>query len=186
MATEVIYQSKWALDYLSPFLKADGRVIYNGVDREIFKPDGLQYDFEGKPTYLYSRFGRSEGKGWENAWYRYQRIQREEPKAGLVIVGKFSDQLREYNFDFFQGERFEYQGVVEDPFEMAKIYRGCDYLMAVYENDCYSNTYLEALACGCKLVDPRMSGGTPELIENRKDGVKDCSEMVREYLEVLK
>lgn len=183
MATAVIYQSKWALDYLTPFLGVGGRVIYNGVDREVFKPDGIEFEFKGKPTYLYSRFGRSEGKGWENAWYRYQQIQRENKDAQLVIVGKFSDELREYNFDFFQGENYQYMGIIADPHEMAKIYRGCDYLMATYENDCYSNTYLEALACGCKLFEPRMSGGTPELVEN---GVRSCEDMVKDYLEVMK
>jgi glycosyltransferase involved in cell wall biosynthesis len=51
---------------------------------------------------------------------------------------------------------------------MADIYRASDYMFAVYENDCYSNTYLEALACGVELIEVNMTGGTPELLENWK------------------
>lgn len=182
-ASKIVYQSQWSKDYLMPFIKREGVVIHNGVDMEIFNPRGEKYDFHGEPTYLYSRFNRDETKRWEEAWYKFQMIFRKNPKAKLVIVGNFSDEQKEYNFDFFQGEQFDYLGIQDNPEEMAKIYRGCEFFLATYYNDCYSNTYQEALACGVKLFEPDMSGGTPELIEEGPIGIE---QMVDKYLEVFK
>lgn len=179
----VIFQSQWAKDYISPFLGKGGQVIYNGIDTSVFTNKGAFVDFKGHPTYLYSRFNRDETKRWEWAWYRYQQIQRQEPNALLVLVGQFSDEQRQYNFDFYNNEKVKYMGVIDDPKMMANIYRGCNYLIACYSNDCYSNTYQEGLACGIKLFEPDMTGGTPELIKN---GVIDCRDMVGNYLKVFK
>lgn len=183
MADKVIYQSKWARDYLMPFLEKYGMVIYNGVDTEIFNKDGAWIDFQNNDgkIYLYSRYNRDETKGWERAWYQYQMIHRADPKSKLIIVGQFSDEIRAYNFDFYNGENFEYRGVIDDPMEMANIIRGCDVLLAPYYNDAYSNTIQEALACGLE-VQVDMSGGTPELLEN---GVITLEEMVENYREAL-
>lgn len=190
VADLVIYQSNWSLAYLHSFLKNEKcKVIPNGVDTAVFKPDGLRYDFPGKPTYLYSRFSRDETKRWEWAWYRYQLLQRENPEAFLAIVGNFSQELIDYNFDFFRGENYRYMGVVPNPDEMAKIYRSCDFLLATYDNDCYSNTYVEALCCGAKLFEPVLNGGTPEIIRKfDEEGLAGFSaeKMVENYLEVMK
>lgn len=185
MADVVIYQSIWAKNYLEPFIKKTGPVIYNGLDTGIFNPTGAAKDFKhgdaDKRVYLYSRFNRDETKGWERVWYNFQMITRENPNSKLVIVGQFSDDLRQYNFDFFMGEDVEYLGVVNDPNEMAIIYRGCDTLLAPYFNDCYSNTIQEAMACGLELKVDR-SGGTQELLVN---GVITNGYMAEKYLEVF-
>ena len=84
MADLIIYQSLWAKNYLSPFIKKDGKVIYNGVDMELFNPEGPYKDF-GKPDkkiYLYSRYNRDETKGWERAWFQFQMIHRKAVEAG--------------------------------------------------------------------------------------------------------
>ena len=182
VADLVIYQSQWAKDYLYSYLKKDGPVIYNGIDLDIFKIKGSYKDFKGEPTYLYSRYSRDESKEWIRAWYQYQEIQKVNPKAKLIICGRFSDDLRSSNFDFFNGEKYEYIGIIEDKREMAQVYRGCQFLLAPYYCDCYSNTYQEAMACGVHLYDPDMSGGTPELIKN---GPIDCKDMAKKYLEVF-
>lgn len=183
MADALVYQCQWAKSYLMPFLKKNGVIIYNGVDKSIFKKDGPYYDFAGEPVYIYSRFNRDENKRWEQAWYKYQLIQDKNPDAKLIIVGKFSPNQVQYNFDFYRGERFEYRGIIESKKEMAKILRGCDYFLATYYNDAYSNTYLEAMACGVELFEPSMTGGTPELL---KVGPRGALEMAREYVEVVK
>lgn len=182
LADKVVYQSEWAKEYIMPFINREGPVVYNGVDIDIFKKAGLRMGFRGSPTYLYSRFNRDETKRWEEAWYEYQMIQRRNPKAKLVIVGNFSPEQVEYNFDFFMGENYEYLGVIESPEEMARIYRSCDYFLATYYNDCYSNTYCEAIACGCQLYRPNLSGGTAEVIEQ---GVIKLEDMTKEYVEIF-
>lgn len=180
MATVVVYQSEWSKNYLAGFLgNPRHAVIYNGINTEIFNKNGSRGSFGAyKPVYLYSRYNRDEIKNWEVAWYKFQDIHKQNNNAKLVLVGRFSDEVIQYNFDFFNGEHFEYLGVIEDPYRMAEIYRGCDYFLATYFNDCYSNTYQEAMACGCQLFEPNMSGGTPELIEN---GVIDLNGMIEKY-----
>ncbi len=189
-ADEVVYQCRWAQDYLSDFLERKGVIVYNSVDEEIFKPEGpsLSYGADGSsPIYLYSRFSRDETKRYEEAWYEYQLIHKKNPNAKLVLIGQFSPEHQQYNFDFFRGEKYQEPKVIDTPEEMARVYRGCDYLMAVYFCDCYSNTYLEALMSGVKLSNTNMSGGTPELIENFKKGreFNSLKRMAEDYVEVF-
>src|SRR5688572_26385879 len=94
----VVYQSEWARDYLKPFLKKDGAVIINGVDTDLFHGED-HYD-KGN-IYLYSRFNRDETKNWEVARYWYSQRQIDFPDAELWIVGQFSPELVEGNFDFY-------------------------------------------------------------------------------------
>jgi glycosyltransferase involved in cell wall biosynthesis len=183
MADVVVYQSKWAKEYLHDFLgKPRFAIIYNGVDTSIFNPDGDKMYFgDYSKIYLYSRYNRDETKSWEVAWYDYQMIQRADERAKLVIVGKFSDEQVMYNFDFFNGETIEYLGVIDDPYKMAQVYRGCDVLLAPYFNDCYSNTMVEALACGLEL-QVNDTGGNKELLEN---GVITLYDMFSKYFELF-
>ena len=183
MADEVIWQCNWARYYLRDFIGREGVICHNGVDTEVFNSNGPKIDFGNRDNvYLYSRFNRDETKQWELAWYKFQLIYRDNHDAKLILVGNFSPETVEYNFDFFRGEKVEYRGVIETPEEMARVMRGCKYLMATYFNDCYSNTYQEALACGMELHEPSMSGGTPELIAN---GIITLEQSAREYEKVF-
>ena len=164
-ADQVVWQCVWAQDYLEDFVQSRGVIIRNGVDMEIFNKTGKKIDFGTKENvFLYSRFNRDETKNWEVAWYKFQMLYRENRERKLILVGQFSPEQVEYNFDFFRGEDVTYFGVVDDPNRMAEIMRGCGHFLATYYNDCYSNTYQEAIACGCELFEPDMSGGTPEMV----------------------
>lgn len=190
-ADGVVWQCFWAKEYLGDFIHAKKEnIIYNGVDTDIFKPKGKLAQLnklEGcKKIYLYSRFNRDETKRWEEAWYKFQMIHRDQEGAGLLIVGNFSPEQIDYNFDFFRGERVHFIPTVHDPEIMASIYRACDYFLATYYNDCFSNTYLEALACGVELFQPNMSGGTPELIDHYKNGKYSLEHMIKEYVDFFK
>ena len=183
MADEIVYQCEWSQKYLSPFLDRHGHIIYNGVDTTIFNANGpWMNDLSTYDVYLYSRYNRDETKNWEVAWYKYQLIHRENKNAALLLTGQFSPEQIEYNFDFYNGERVIYLGVINTPQEMARVYRSSDYLMATYYNDCYSNTYQEAMACGVKLFEPDMSGGTPELIKN---GPRSLKQMTDDYISLF-
>lgn len=193
-ADEVVYQCEWARYYLLDFLERKGIVIYNSVDEDIFKPEGasLSYDADGSsPIYLYSRFNRDETKNWEVAWYEYQLIHRDNPDAKLVLIGKFSPEHRQYNFDFYRGEKYELPRVVTSPEEMARVYRGCDYMLAPYYNDAFSNTYLEFLMTKNenRLFNPDLSGGTAEMLDLWKKKGQEyfiLERMAKEYLAVFR
>lgn len=162
----VIFQSLWAKRYLSPFLAKSeqnvNKIILNGVDLEKYSnnhevvPKGI----------LYSRFNRDETKNWEVARYWFSRHQLVHPDAVLHIVGQFSPELVNGNFDFYDGENFEYHGVVDDTL-LAKYYSECS-LLYTYYNDACSNTLIEALASRAPIVGDayyKRTGGAPEIID---------------------
>ncbi len=187
-ADGVIWQCYWARNYYGELItNKKQEVLYNSVDEEIFNEVGAKLE-RGEPglNYLYSRFNRDETKNWEVAWYDFQKIYKENKDAKLYLVGQFSPEQVQYNFDFFRGEKFEYLGVIDNPNEMARVMRGCDYLFASYYNDCFSNTYLEALMCGVDLTNINMSGGTPEMLAAWEDFGRDyfkLERMAKEYSE---
>lgn len=184
-ADGVIWQCEWAKWYLGSFIqnKKLETIIYNGIDQDIFNTDGRVT--HNTPTYIYSRFNRDENKRWEEAWYRYQIIQRNVPNAQLYIVGNFSNEQIEYNFDFFRSERIKYFGIVSSKQEMANILKQADYYLATYSLECFPNTYLEAISCGIELLNPDRSGGVRELVELFKDkgvGYFNLHRMTEEYV----
>ena len=170
----VIYQSEWARQFLYPFTKKEGAVILNGVDTEYFNPRN-RMDQDG--TYLYSRSSRDEGKGWIMAWYWFVNNP-----GKLEIVGKFSSENLEYNFDFFNGERIQYTGFHKD---MRDAFARNRHFLYTYLNDACSNTLLEARASGCEIVDVYgmlQTGGAPEIMECQDISVE---RMIEEYKQCL-
>jgi glycosyltransferase involved in cell wall biosynthesis len=158
----IIYQSNWAKDYLTPFLKKDGIVILNGTDTDTFKP-GTHAD---ENTVLYSRFNRDETKNYEVARYWFSRYSEKHPDARLFIVGQFSDDLRAGNFDFYNDEQHHYLGIAGKE-QMADVYRMCSKFLYTYYNDACSNTLIEALCSGCEVVGDkyyRKTGGAAEIM----------------------
>lgn len=171
MADLVIYQSEWARKFLMPFTKTDGVVILNGVDTKRFTKGNA------KDGYLYVRSSRDEGKQWIMAWYWFVNNP-----SFLEIVGKFSRENLEYNFDFYNDERYRFMG---EQTNMPEVYRRNKYFLYTYLNDACSNTLLEARASGCEIVDVYgmlKTGGAPEIM-----ACEDISleRMIREYKQAL-
>lgn len=185
MADLVIFQSNWAREYLSPFIKKDGVVIINGADENIFKPEGEKIEKDGNPVYLYVRYNLDETKHWHQVWYEYQMVYRQNNEAMLWLVGRWPGEVIQYNFDFFMGERYRYFGVIEDPREMAKIYRSADVLIAPYYYDACSNVIIEAKLCGCKLM-VNNTGGNPDILKAKKEELTATHMAYRYYEEIKK
>lgn len=179
LADLVIYQSEWAKNYIKPFIKKDGPVILNGADEEYFNIEGLRQPHEGSPQYLYMQYNRDETKRWHEAWYEYQMRQRQFPDAHLWIIGNFSEENLQYNFDFYMGEKFKYIGVLDNPADLAEYYRGTDTLLLPYYNDACSNTLIEARLCGVKNIVCNETGGNKEILE------ADVSKLTATYMTYL-
>lgn len=176
----VIYQSKWAKGYLQPFLQRDGAVVLNGIDTSVFNPYGRARNRQ----YVYIRSSRDETKNWEMARYWFSRKWQTDQEIQLNIVGKFSSENLEYNFDFYQGEKFRFLGE-QPPTTIADILRSSTTFLYSYYNDACSNTLIEAIACGCRIIDVEgmlLTGGAPEIMD-----LQDLSleRMTKQYLEVL-
>ena len=166
MADIIVFQSKWARDYIAPFFgKKKSVVILNGCNQDIFNPHANQVQRNHqKKIYLYSRHNRDETKRWEETWYDYQLIHRKaKEKPVLWICGKFSQEQIDYNFDFFNDEITFYWGDVADRILMAGIYASADKLLMPYYNDGCSNTLIEAISSGLK-VECNTTGGNKEIL----------------------
>lgn len=174
IADLVVYQSEWSRKLLMPYLKKDGVVILNGVDTERFNSYNRQANDN---SYLYVRSSRDDGKQWIMAWYWYVN------KPGMLeIVGKFSRENMEYNFDFYNNEHYLFTGEHRD---MVDVFKRNKYFLYTYLNDACSNTLLEAIASGCEIVDVygmAKTGGAPEIL-----ACKDLSleRMINEYRQAL-
>ena len=162
----VVYQSDYFKQVLMPFTEKDGVTILNSCDTSIFNAKGRVEDTKAK--FIYSRVNRDETKNWEMARFIFQEEYRmREGNAHLDLVGQFSPELAEYNFDFYMNEDYKYWGVVTSPELMATLYRNADYLIYTFWNDACSNTLIEALCCGCVPLDPYgmlETGGASEIM----------------------
>lgn len=191
LADLIIFQSNFAKDLLMPFIKTEGIVILNGIDTQIFHPNGRTEQTTAR--FIYSRVNRDETKNWEMARLLFQQeSQKRDGDAILNIVGQFSSELIEYNFDFYMGEKYQYWGVMNDAESIANIYRNSDYLIYSFWNDACSNTLIEALCCGCIIADPYnmcQTGGAPEILNRfySKNGEEFFSldRMGNQYLEAI-
>lgn len=195
IADFIIFQSKWAKDYVGYWLKKNNtpamlseslvnKVIYNGVDTDIFNHSDNTREREN--VYLFSQYNRDENKRFPEAAYVFHRIHRLNPRARLMLIGQFSPELVENNFDFFDGEKVSYQGVITDRNELADLYRKCKYLLCPYYLDASPNTIAEAMACGVKVKLACKYGGSVEVIENNRNKIYSLNEMTNEYYEVFK
>lgn len=180
LADVIIYQSHWAKSFLHPFLKKDGPVILNACDLDKYRDDNRNAPDD---SYLYVRSSRDEGKQWIMAWYWFVNNP-----GKLEIVGKFSPENLQYNFDFYNNERFTFMGEQAD---MADVYRRNKYFLYTYLNDACSNTAIEALCSGCQIKDVYgmcKTGGMPEILNYFKGYGRwyfGLDRMMQEYGEVL-
>lgn len=165
----LIYQSSWAYDYVSYFVCRQGEsilhipseIINNGVDKSIFNIKGNKRG--GTQKLLHAQFNTDETKQPHKSFYYFHEFYRADHEAELHLVGQYPSEQIQHNFDFFCNETVKYHGVINTPEEMANIYKQCDYFLYPYFNDACSNTLLEAMACGCKIVWLEKSGCAKEL-----------------------
>lgn len=166
----IIWQSSWAKEYISPFIgktKAIEKVIMNGVNEDIFNPDGPKLPrFSFNPIYLYVRSSNHDNKQWHQSFYEYSLVHQKNPNAQLWIAGRFSPENSEHNFDFFQGENYKYWGMVGDQEMMVMLYRSADYLLYSFYNDACSQTLVEGISCGIKPIYLSLTGGAIDIKNN--------------------
>lgn len=180
----IIYQSQWAKNYCK-ILCGDGTVIYNGVDKDIFYP---AKEPEITNRYLFAYHGKSELKGFWTAHYLYQMLHRKHKSSDFWFIydfGRELEELKNSNFDFFNGERYSHLPKIDDPKDMADIMRQCTHLIFPSIADASPNTVLEAMACGLKVIGypSEELSGTKELLDPNLD--ISLERMGEEYWGVL-
>jgi len=180
MSDHIIFQSEWAKDYAGWWFVENGidiniksNIIYNGVDTEYFYPKEAE---QVKGRYLYVQFNRDENKRPTEAFYLFHQEYRKNKGVELWLVGQYSPELIENDFDFFAGEKVSYLGIVDDRKQLGDIYRSCEYLLFPAFADASPNTVMEAVACGCTIVGTNPVGGTRELINLRGRTIQDMAQ----------
>jgi glycosyltransferase involved in cell wall biosynthesis len=187
LADLVVYQSEWAKKYIGGIIGKDGVVILNAVDLDVFKPEPSMRNDDGV---LYARSSRINEKGWDMVRYWFTRAYMENPKLFLTIIGKFSGENMEHNFDFFNGENFRFYGQIRHN-DFAVMLRQNKYFLYSYFMDACSNTLIEALCSGCEVIDiygMLRTGGAPEIMLAWADKGRDYfgyDRMINEYRKVM-
>lgn len=156
MSDVLVFQSEWSKGKYWEFMEANnlmrpGRallmVIHNGVDTEMYTPSGENISDPSYPKILYVKSSRNENKRYPEAMEIFRRYWYQNQKSKLYLVGQFADDIRQYNFGFYNGENYQYLGMQANEM-MPTIYRSADVLLFPAYADCAPNTVLEAMACG--------------------------------------
>ena len=167
-ADVIVYQSQWSNEYSGYYLgeNNDGMVIYNGVDTDLFNPNGDKIAKDrSKTIYLCVQHSSNSCKRFEEVKHIFSRLWQDNKNIELWLVGRFNGQ--EYNYNFIDGEKVREFGIVNKS-EIAKIMRTADVLIYPSYADSCPNVVLEAKASGLKIIGTNKEGGTRE-VEILKD-----------------
>lgn len=176
-----VVPSQWLYDRVkqSPLFKGkDVRLIYNGVDLEVFKVQdktearkalGLPLD---KKMILFSADGGAKNP-WKGGSIVYDLYNQITDKSGLLFVN-------------LGGAKEEKEAWLATPYihdraELAQWYAAADVMLYPSLADSFGLVVAEAMACGLPVVT-FATGGIPELVEHLESGYvaayKDSEELM--------
>lgn len=165
----IIYQSEFIYKTVGAMLRNNGvrsphTIVHNGVDTDVYNPDGPKIAFVGKPNILSMAYRKDNNKRYEEVLAMYREYWMSNKNANLVCIGRYPSEWQDYNMGFFNGERYQRLGVVTDEVAKASMIRSCDVMFYPSFADPAPNAVFEAMACGVPILyNPY--GGTAELIK---------------------
>ncbi len=150
------------------------RVIPNGVDLEVFKPDSqttaryiLELDQQAFIILFMAAYGRlNPFKDFEMLDRVIVRLQKQSFDKPIILIALGGEQSRK---EFVNGI-----WMVEIPFikgskEIAKYYQACDLFIHTAKAETFGLVIIEAMTCG-KAVVSTNAGGIPELVREDETG----------------
>jgi len=152
LADLIIWQSEWARQQWKSYVDIEKKykIIYNGVDTEIFNTKSPVIPLPGKTT-----------KILVNNWsiFPHKRVDlaidavKKYPNIEFYFVGNF------YTLDtaktmqeFLQYQNLVYYGPIKQQKQLVNLYRSVDALLFTSEHEGCPNTILESAACGCPII----------------------------------
>lgn len=187
----IIYQSEFIYKTVGRILQNNGvrsphAIVHNGVDTEIYNPDGPKIAFVGKPNILSMAYRKDNNKRYEEVLAMYREYWMSNKNANLVCIGRYPSEWQDYNMGFFNGERHQRLGVVTDETAKASMIRSCDLMFYPSFADPAPNAVLEAMACGVPILyNPY--GGSQEILGNSAgcpiDPLRSYTEQINEMLD---
>lgn len=169
-ADHLVCQSLFIKRTVAETIKQNGyrgqiHVIYNGVDRETFNPAGEIMFKPTEKTILHVHYRKDPNKRYEEVVQMFREIWLKDRTWELVLVGRYPTMWKDYNFGFFNGEKYRYLGVVQDLAKKALIMRSATLMFNPSYADPAPNTVLEAMASGLPILHNEY-GGQAEYIDD--------------------
>lgn len=164
---EVVSVSPWLMERAmqSPILvKANHRVILNGIDTTVFKPCSAhplisRLKSEGKKIILHVTpgFNLAPGhpKGGEYVVELARRLLKEKPDWCIVVAGTLMQ-------DTLLPQNLITLGSITNQRELASLYSGASATLLTSKKETFSMVTAESLCCGTPVVG--FNSGAPELI----------------------
>lgn len=142
------------------------RVINNGIDLRVFKPDPAVKKNE-KFTLLGVSYDWDDKKGLD---VFLELAKRLDDGFQIVLVGTNDtvDKLLPENITSIHR--------TQNPAELAKLYASADLLVNPTREDTYPTVNMEALACGTPVLTFR-TGGSPEILDEQCGVVVPCGDV---------
>lgn len=169
-ADVVIFQSYFVEQTVGRILRDNGLrcptvIVPNGVDTEIFSTEGDRVNLEGHPKILHMAYRKDNNKRYEEVLAMYREFWTYHKTANLVLLGRYPTEWTDYNMGFFNGEKYQRLGVLQEEERKAAFIRSCDVMFYPSFADPAPNVVLEAMACGIPIVYNRY-GGVSEYVED--------------------
>ena len=167
-ADHIVYQSEFVLNTVGKILQNNGveaprSIIQNGVDTDVFTPEGEKIGIKGSPKILHIAYRKDPNKRYEEVVAMYREYFMNNREANLVLLGRYPTEWMTYNMGFFNGERHQRLGIITDRKTKAMMIRSCDLMFYPSFADPAPNVVLEALSCGVPVLFNGY-GGAMEMI----------------------
>lgn len=161
---------KTIFGFEKPYKIKSGHLLMNGVDTEVFNPEGDRFELKGKIKIFHVATTGMTRKGLGTV-LEFANILKDNPDIHFYLIGK-QEQDPIFGNDIEKFENVSKIEQINDRYLLAKYYRSGDILLYPTINDCSSNVILEAMSCGMPVVAAN-SGGSPELIikQDLKGGI---------------
>ena len=148
--------------------RAKIRLTYNGVDTARFRPAAERPWRPATRVGMMANFIPYKGHG--DVFSAFALLATRFPALELWLWGRFGPMVPELEASAVRGgfrERVHFQGLTEDP---AAAYRQMDIFVSASHEEGFSNSILEAMACGLPVVATQV-GGSVEQIEADRSGL---------------
>lgn len=161
--------SRWMAEEIRPFCDLEPLVVPNGVDLKLFTPEGEEPPSE-RPVVAWA--GRS--RDWEKNFGAALPVMREPALEGWELWVADADAVLDEEALARECDRPVRVYPRLSPEEMAAFYRrvarGGGVVLSTSRYEAAGRVLMEATACGCPVVAPRI-GGIPEYLGEERWGI---------------
>jgi len=175
----------------------EARVVYNGVDLNLFKKTKSKLKEELEADHLLLYIGRPvPWKGVQYLLRAVDRLNRQYKGLKCLLVGVKRDDKRHPNYIYYRwlksiADELRLRNVIFSPptayFDLPKYYSGVDCFVTPSYPDSSPKTVYEAQACSCPVVAAN-GGGIPEIFSENSGLLfkpRDVEDLVRKIKTVL-